>query len=575
MQMSRDQPAATPTATERSRPTTLGEGAPKSALIDVLVICAAGLLIQLLLGQAGVGDPSRNTNAFVRLYWAFERPFMVILMGFTAALAFYAQRGTAAINGLLSGETREPDVRVIFILSALVLAVTWAGTDIVLHRTPLSMDEFSAAYQAKLFANGEATSKAPIRFWPFAPAMTSSFIAYDSTTHTWSSAYLPVYALIRALFVRVGAEWLTNATIGALTIPVIWVVARKLWPRNPARVWFAVAAVATSSQFILNSMSSYAMPAHLLLNLVWLSAFLRRTPAATAAAGVIGVLALGLHNPVPHALFAAPFLFRLLRERRWSRLLVFAVLYSAAGIAWLVWLRAHLTSIQRDSVPHFFALPDVYSVVVQVMSLVTTMTWLSPIVPVCLFVGLRSWRTLSHDESDIAAGLVLTFGFYFLFSSTQGHGWGYRYLHPVLGNIALIAATGADRLATAWGQRTAVRWAVASVLLTACVQWPVRARQVSDFVLPFSRGFTLVRSPSAQVVIMDTDGLWYGQDLVRNDPFLKPPIVLRADSLTPELRRRLFERYGAGVRMLGARDLARVGWPTVRSANGEEKTGVR
>jgi len=34
-------------------------------------------------------------------------------------------------------------------------------------------------------------------------------------------------------------------------------------------------------------------------------------------------------------------------------------------------------------------------------------------------------------------------------------------------------------------------------------------------------------------VIVHSDSVWYGDDLVRNDPYLAPPIVLRGNSLAP------------------------------------------
>ena len=80
----------------------------------------------------------------------------------------------------------------------------------------------------------------------------------------------------------------------------------------------AVALLATSSQVVLTSGSGYTMPAHLLANLLWLWLYLRgdrrRGRSRCSWAGSRS----GLHSPFPHALFVAPFLVRLLRERRWG-----------------------------------------------------------------------------------------------------------------------------------------------------------------------------------------------------------------------------------------------------------------
>ena len=81
---------------------------------------------------------------------------------------------------------------------------------------------------------------------------------------------------------------------------------------DKTRAWVAAGFLVTSSQFVFTSMTAYAMPAHLAINLLWLYAFLRGDRAGWFAAPLIGVVALGLHNPFPHALFVTPFLVSIL-----------------------------------------------------------------------------------------------------------------------------------------------------------------------------------------------------------------------------------------------------------------------
>src|SRR5688572_33310947 len=85
--------------------------------------------------------------------------------------------------------------------------------------------------------------------------------------------------------------------------------------------------------------TGYSMPAHLALNLLWVWLYQRGDARSWGVALVVGVLALGLHNPIPHALFVGPFLIRLVRERRWERLVPALVVYAAGSALWLAWLR--------------------------------------------------------------------------------------------------------------------------------------------------------------------------------------------------------------------------------------------
>jgi hypothetical protein len=182
---------------------------------------------------------------------------------------------------------------------------------------------------------------------------------------------------------------------------------------------------------------------------------------------------------------------------------------------------------------------------------------------VCLLGGLRGWRRLGMVESDLAAGIVLTFLFYFFFRTNQGHGWGYRFFFPILGNIAIVASSAAGQLVTAWSRRTVLQCMVASLALSVLVQWPLRGQQIEAFVRPFSQGIDLIQATSSGVVIVDGRDLWYGDDLIRNDPFLKPPVVLRAEDLTPVLRTQLESRWPSGVKTIGKEELMRVGWPSL------------
>ena len=138
--------------------------------------------------------------------------------------------------------------------------------------------------------------------------LTPTFAMFNAERNTWISPYLPVYAAIRAIFSILGIRSLTNAALAGLSILALAGIVRKLWPREESFPLIACLLLATSSQFLLMSMTAFSMPAHLYLNLVWLWLYTRNDRWSCLATPWIGVLAMGLHNPVVHGTFRAPLL---------------------------------------------------------------------------------------------------------------------------------------------------------------------------------------------------------------------------------------------------------------------------
>jgi hypothetical protein len=347
--------------------------------------------------------------------------------------------------------------------------------------------------------------------------------------------YLPVYALMKAPFIALGAGPLLNPLLTGLAVLVLGLAARRLWPDERLRPWVAVALLATSSEVIVTAGSGYTMPAHLLANVAWLWLALRGDRWSWAGALLVGALALGLHNPFPHALFVAPFLVRLLWERRWGRFGSAVVVYGAASACWLVWLqqaRSNVPSSQQTLVS-IFAAPGAADVLLHGMNLTLLLTWQAPLLAILLFVRLIRLRRASPVVVDLTAGTLLTFIFFMFFPSTQGHGWGYRYLFQVLGSMAIVAADAVPVLASALATRRARHWLFGGLALAVVLQIPLRLWQTERFVHPFAKGVEYVRSLESPIVLVDGASVWYGDDLVRNTPFLTSPIVIRRHGLTP------------------------------------------
>lgn len=551
-----------PDATRDVAATQKGLGRIAGLFVLLLVL---GPLIVNRIGLPGVLNPGTGVNTFFEQYRRHELVFLALMAVFSVTIAVVARRA-------VPDESVEPLFDVaqwptwrLLVVSIAVFAVAAIGTSAVMHQLPLSMDEYAAAFQARVFADGRLAAALPETWWPFSWSLTPVFIAYDPGRHVWMSQYLPVYSGLRASLIDIGADRYINPALAAVSLPLIYACARRLWPNEPWRAWLAVGFLATSTQLLIMSMTGYAMPAHLAVDLLWLYAFLRNDRKGWIAAPLLGMLALGLHNPFPHALFVAPFLLSIAWQRRWGWTAYFAVTYVAGIALWLWWGRSmHMAS--GKSLLGLFESPGLLMVGVQELSFSVMLSWQTPLMAIALLWAARSWRSLPPMEQLLGAGIVLSLVFFLFFPSTQGHGWGYRYTYAVLGNMALLAATGVEMLRKSLGRTVVRRAVVASVLVTIMIQIPVRAWQVERYVRPFARAHEYIHQIDADVVIIDPTTSWYGIDLVRNGPYLvKKPVVISAFGLRPELKQALAATYGTRVHLVQPEELARFGLPTYPS----------
>jgi hypothetical protein len=380
--------------------------------------------------------------------------------------------------------------------------------------------------------------------------------------------YLPVYAAIKAPFVFLDAGALLNPLLTGASVLALGLAARRIWPAERWRPWTAVALLATSSEVLVTSGSGYTMPAHLLANLLWLWLYLRGDRWSWALALLVGGLALGLHSPFPHALFVAPFLLRLLRDRRWARLTSGVLAYAAAAACWLTFLLHARSNVEGkgETVFTLFAWPNLWTLKLHLMNLTVLLTWHAPVLGILvLVVALRAWRT-PPVIVDLALGVLLTLIFFVFFPSTQGHGWGYRYVFQVLGSFALIAAHGVPLVESELGVRRTRVWVVAGLTVAVLLQVPLRLVQTERFVRPFAAGVAYVRSRPEQIVIVHSDAVWYGDDVVRNDPYLARPIVLRGTALSAGAIEQIEHAFPGRVLQVRDADLLGLGMTPVTHA---------
>ena len=517
------------------------------ALLLFAAVCFLGLALSVVVFAGGLNRTDGPLNIYYYLFSYYEPPLLLAsLLGLLALFALSRRDPTklsfaATIAETYRRLTAATEPRWLLCLIAVaVLLLCFAGTHLVYHRHYLfSMDEFGADFQARIFARGHVFAPIPKAWAWVADALAPVFVRYDPTELRWISNYLPVYAALRAVFVWLSLPSVLNPLLAGLTVLALAGVTRNLWPQSRSAPLIAVALLLSSSQFWITSMSGYSMPAHLCFNLFWLYLFTRRSRLATVAAPWLGFLAMGLHQFVPHALFAAPFLLRLLLDRRWKHVFYYAAVYLTACATCVVWFLFSAPKI-KGAGWSVFGFPRSAQFFDQGINLALVVNWQSLTAVLLAVIAIGKWNKLSPTLKDCALGLLFSYLFYFCYFRNQGHGWGYRYIYGVLANIVLLAVFGWQQLKLQFGAKRAIALASVGIVLALFVQLPTRCLQVHTEVGPFARAAALLRQSEVDALIVPAPFVWYGQDLVRNDPFLEGrPKVFHLHRLSLARYRRL------------------------------------
>ena len=414
----------------------------------------------------------------------------------------------------------------LMIIAASVFAIAVIGTTLVCHDYALSADEYMADFQARIFLRGKVTAEVPAEWLPVVRRIKPTFADYLPATHSWKSAYLPVYAAMRAVFQSISLQSFLNPLLDAVSLVALFGAARNIWPTREQNAFVAVGLLATTSQFLVMAMTSYSMPAHLALNTIWLWLYSAPDRRRFYIAPFIGLLAIGLHQPIVHALFVAPFLLRMVLQRRWRDVLIFGLIYFAGCAGWFAW-RLHYSPPSALATASFFRLLNPSMLVIQPMDLLLVIGWSSLATPLLAALGLRRIFQERPIVQDAAVSCLLTFGFYVFFYLDQGNGWGYRYFHGTLACLIVVAIAGWESLVKLLGALRAKQFLVAGITASVAIQLPLRCFQVEAYIRPFAQTSEVIRASKVEIVGINPFDAWYSADLVRNDPFLEDrPIIV-------------------------------------------------
>lgn len=537
--------------------------APWAILVGITLFSLLGIAFAFWLRRVPGGnpDPRLTYNVFYYLF-ARNEPIGLTLVALFSAIAAFASLSRRSIATDLANEDVDLPRWIAPLLALVVGIIAAGGTNLVFHHYLLTADENVADFQAQIFERGQIQAQVPRAWIDAARVIKPIYIDYFPATHSWNESYLPVYAAMVAVFRMFDLEPFLNPLLAAATVLAVYGTARNIWPESKVNALVAAGLLATAPQFLAMSMTGYSMPAHLALNAIWLWLYSRPNERKFYLAPLLGVLTVGLHQPIVHALFALPFLVRLVWQRRWRPMSIFAGIYLAGCVGWYLW-RAHFQAADPSGVISIFRLANPRMPVIQAMNALLIIGWMSLAAPLLAALGFMRFFKARPILQDAMTSCALTFAFYFVFFQDQAHGWGYRYFHGALGCFVLVAATGFTELSKRIGTTRARAFTLAGVTLSIFLQLPLRCVQAERFVRPFAHAAAALHALPYDIVALNPRDAWYSADLIRNDPFLeKRPVIVSIFGLTTTSVAALSKN--GSVRFITTDDLAAYGLSTAR-----------
>ncbi|KVN00323.1 hypothetical protein WT07_20550 [Burkholderia stagnalis] len=501
----------------------------------LFVRTGAGACICALLLAFDPHVPGLMSSFFFYLLYTYDRPVAeasVLLILLATAIAPFCGRVSAAAAAC----GRHP-----WRVAAVTGAVLALAARYVYHAHPLSMDEYTAWFQSRIFASGALSAHFPpswldrLIYQPF----QNYFLVVSRAGGDVTSAYWPGFALAMAPFSLIGAEWLCNPVLSALTIVAIARTCRLLFPENEAVAGWAILFTVASPAFAGSGISYFAMTGLLLANLVFVWGFLQPTARRLFISGIVGSLALTFHNPLPHTLFALPWLIWFLGRRpplRHAAALIagYAPLTLLLGLGWVLF-KAHVAADGAGQLAHapsqgflalvasVFSLPSASIFVIRAAGAIKLWVWAVPGLLILACMGYARWRE-NRAVQLLAASALLTFFAYFFVPFDQGNGWGYRYFHPAWGVLPILAgAAVAGGLRNDDGEALPAfrNLAGAFIVCSLLILVPWQLRNIETHI-----STQLARIPDApanrrSIVFVFVDRNVFLNDLVQNDPLLR------------------------------------------------------
>lgn len=448
-----------------------------------------------------------------------------------------------------------------FPLLAITLLVLSVSAVVVYLNRPLNVDEYSLYFQARIFAEGKLSGRFPpvIIPWLVADSHAGHFFSVSHQTGRIVTAYWPGFSLLLAPFMKFHVPWLLNPLLTSGSLYLLWLLARRLFSSPSAPGWVILFALA-SPVVTVSSLSYYAMTSHLFMNLLYAWLLLEISPRRLFLAGIVGSIALVLHNPVPHILFCLPwFVLVANKPNRLKNLTILLLGYLPLsillGFGW-VWVKINIT---QDTLPlvravvdsgnsseatsagvdlwsrvgdlihepyrllqSILTVPNLDFLWLRLLGILKIFAWAVPGLPLlALMGGVR----LRNDHVGLQLwwwAAILTLAGYMFVPVSQGHGWGFRYFHSVWAALPLLATYFV--LHSQWLSVRGRHFVLLSTILSLLFCNGIRLGQAYDFIHRHHAQLPLVEAnvgDRMQLVFIDSLQGYYAQDLVQNDPYLR------------------------------------------------------
>lgn len=504
-------------------------------LFVATVLVTMGLMAWLTFLRAGSGI-SGLSLVFVRLFIFEDHDALILTLLLLLAAMMLPE--WPALRRVPTWLAEHP-----WSVCAMTIVVLCAGSVFVYHVQPLSMDEYAPIFQSQVFASGHLAGHfpRPLMNWLIPPGFQNIFLRVSPATGDVVSAYWPSFALLLTPFTWLGIPWACNAVLSGLTVITLRKLALDLF-RSTEAAGLAMLFTLASPVVFADGISFYSMTAHLLFNSVFALLLLNPTPRRLLLAGVVGSVALTLHNPLPHALFALPWIVWLGLRKHAVRDFAFLVVgYLPLGLPLLLGWFQFTTDLanqgisatnldQTKVVASLISWPTTTIVLERIIGLAKVWVWAAPGLLLLAAAGARRWRDDPRCLA-LAGSAVFTFGAYFFFTPDQGHGWGFRYFHSAWMALPLLAAGAlTPRIANAEpgaaeDNGSLVAFVALTSLLMLVTGVGLRAVQIDGYIREHLAQLPAYTGRETRVVFIDPRTTVYGGDLVQNDPFLRGDVV--------------------------------------------------
>jgi len=564
---------------EQSKPVLTDSPVVRSPGPRILFLVGAIVTVAILLGiqllRLSGGPPRGVTPIFFFLFTSGDYGGTVSMF-LILALAVFAPMQLPA-RAILRWVGDHP-----VIIAVVSLIALCGGAVGVYHRHPLSMDEYVAYFQSQVFAGGHLTGRFPLPLldWLIPPRFQNYFLSVSHASGQVASAYWPAHALIMAPFTLAGISWACNPVLSALTLLVIYRLALRIFADTEA-AGLALLLTVASPAFFGFGISYYSMPAHLLANSLYALLLIRPTPSTAFAAGIVGSIALTLHNPVPHMLFAAPWLVWIATRPGGIRLLAplcagYLPLVCLLGVGWFefsIHLRTEGQQLLTAPVDLVDRLKDMLGLfhrpnrtVLLFRSIAFAKLWVWAVPGLLILACYGAFRSRGNLTCRLfAASALTTLVGYCFFPQDQAHGWGYRYFHsawmalPLLATAAIYRPAGfRDRPADATREPAGIfddqatrSYLTVCILLTLVFGVGFRAWQMQAFLADDLNQLPHYRGAERRVVIVDEARSFYGADLVQNDPWLRGNEIRMITHGPVEDRKMMAQNYPTWYQVYG------------------------